>query len=387
MSVNLFDVNFYRSANSDLKGMNDAQALSHFQQHGLNEGRSFSPFVDLSFYRASNSDLANISNQQAYEHLTNFGVREGRRFSPFFDLSFYRQNNTDLASLNNDQLFEHFVTYGLQEGRIASSYMNSDYTGNTLNTARNIALDSKTVIYRESVGDADTNDYYRISFSSQNTNLKLRVNGLNANLDLEVLNSNGQKIAQSTGLDTVTESLSFENLQAGTYYIRVFQGVNGANTNYNLTLSPTPSSTLPQPASVVPDNSFIQRVVDLTNYQRQQAGLQPLRLNLKLINSAQIHSEDMALRDFFNHTNPNGSSVRDRTLQQGYVSSSVGENIAAGYTTPEQVVQAWMTSETHRANMLNPQYQEIGIGYYYLANDTGNVNYNHYWTQDFGVTV
>ncbi|UBF24763.1 CAP domain-containing protein [Kovacikia minuta CCNUW1] len=61
-----------------------------------------------------------------------------------------------------------------------------------------------------------------------------------------------------------------------------------------------------------------------------------------------------------------------------------GENIAAGYSTPEQVVQGWINSPGHRANLLNPSYTELGIGYYYLANDTGSVNYKSYWTQDFG---
>ena len=75
MSVNLFDANFYRAANSDLRGLNDTQALSHFQNYGLNEGRSFSPFVDLNFYRASNSDLASFNNRQAYDHLSNNGIR------------------------------------------------------------------------------------------------------------------------------------------------------------------------------------------------------------------------------------------------------------------------------------------------------------------------
>jgi hypothetical protein len=65
-----------------LRGLNDAQALSHFQQFGLNEGRKFSPFVDINFYHASNSDLASFSNKEAFEHLQNYGVAEGRKFSP-----------------------------------------------------------------------------------------------------------------------------------------------------------------------------------------------------------------------------------------------------------------------------------------------------------------
>ena len=117
MSVNLFDANFYRAANSDLRGLNDTQALSHFQNYGLQEGRSFSPYVDLNFYRASNSDLASLNNSQAYDHLSKYGIAEGRKFSPLFDEDFYRTNNHDLASLNNEQLFEHLRNFGVGEGR------------------------------------------------------------------------------------------------------------------------------------------------------------------------------------------------------------------------------------------------------------------------------
>ncbi len=127
MPVNLFDANFYRAANSDLQGLSDAQALSHFQNYGLNEGRHFSPFVDLDFYRASNSDLASFTNRQAYEHLQNYGVREGREFSPFFDLNFYKANNGDLANFDNQQLFEHLRNYGIGEGRRFSPFVDLNF--------------------------------------------------------------------------------------------------------------------------------------------------------------------------------------------------------------------------------------------------------------------
>lgn len=120
MSVNIndvFDANFYRAANPDLAGMNDAQALSHFQAYGLNEGRSFSPLIDLSFYRASNSDLANLNNSQLLNHLENSGVAEGRSFSPFVDLDFYHNAYSDLKSFNNEQLFNHLKNNGITEGR------------------------------------------------------------------------------------------------------------------------------------------------------------------------------------------------------------------------------------------------------------------------------
>ncbi len=461
MPQNLFGANFYRAANSDLRGLNDAQALSHFQQFGLNENRSFSPFVDINFYRASNSDLASFSNKEAFEHLQKYGVAEGRKFSPLldinfyiadnpdvaqayggsregalshfetyglnegrkfsltFDINYYRNANSDLAAinLNNQELFkhfaifgenegrasaetfnakfyqsnnsdlanfsyyqalQHFVSYGLQEGRNASDYIKSDRVGNTMNDPRKIAIDSQQVTFRDSVGNADKNDFYSVNFS-QTSNFKIVVNGLVNNADVELLNSNREAISRGSNVGNASELLNVSNLQAGNYYIRVYQGADSRDTNYNLSLSTIPAIT---PTSATP---FINRVLELTNAQRLQAGLQPLTLNSKLNNAAQAHSEDMAIHDFFDHKGSNGSSIGDRAIASGYNFSRLGENIAAGYATPEDVVQGWLNSPGHRANILNPSYREIGIGYYYLANDTGNINYSYYWTQDFGV--
>ena len=132
---------------------------------------------------------------------------------------------------------------------------------------------------------------------------------------------------------------------------------------------------------------FIEQVVKLTNNERAKAGLPPLKLNNKLVNAAQDHSSDMAQDDFFSHTGADGSSIGDRVKGSGYQYSRTGENIAAGQPTPEAVVRGWMNSPGHRANILNPNYTEIGVGYEYLENDTGSVNYNHYWTQVFGTPL
>ncbi|KAF3887965.1 MULTISPECIES: PPC domain-containing protein [Nostocales] len=130
MSVNLFNASFYRSVNSDLANLNDAQLQSHFQIAGLDEGRRFSPIVDLNFYRSSNNDLRNFSNRQAYEHLQNYGVSEGRKFSPFVDLNFYRNYNGDLASFNNEQLFNHLNFTGVSEGRKFSPFVDLNFYRN-----------------------------------------------------------------------------------------------------------------------------------------------------------------------------------------------------------------------------------------------------------------
>lgn len=132
---------------------------------------------------------------------------------------------------------------------------------------------------------------------------------------------------------------------------------------------------------------LIEQVVQLTNVERAKAGLQPLKLNNQLVDAAQDHSNDMAQDDFFSHTGADGSSVSDRVRASGYQYSTTGENIAAGQTTAAEVVRGWMNSPGHRANILNANYTEIGVGYEYLQNDTGSVNYNHYWTQVFGTPL
>ncbi|WAL58803.1 CAP domain-containing protein [Thermocoleostomius sinensis] len=130
--------------------------------------------------------------------------------------------------------------------------------------------------------------------------------------------------------------------------------------------------------------TFVNQVLELTNQFRAQNGLAPLKLNSELNAAAQAHSQDMAQNDYFSHTGKNGSKPWDRAKVVGYEARSMGENIAAGQTTPEAVVQGWINSPGHRANLLNPNYTELGVGYFYLENDTGSVNYKRYWTQLFG---
>jgi uncharacterized protein YkwD len=398
MPANLFDANFYRSANSNLRGLSDGEASSNFQTLGLTQNQQFSPFVDLSFYRASNSDLGGLTNQQLFDHLANNGITEGRKFSQVFDLNFYRGNNSDLSGFSNEQLFEHFSNFGLREGRNASEFINVDFANNTLKTARDIAVTANPAIYRDSISDRDLADVYKFDLNSQDTSLNITLNGLGANLDLELLDARGHSIAIAANSGNASESFSFNDLTSGRYYVRVYQGSDSQNSNYNLSFSSKlisnsvetgiPEVAAPALAPASPTtNNFIQEVLDLTNAERAKEGLSALQLNPNLNLAAQNHSEDMALRDYFSHTGVNGSSSGDRATAAGYQFSSLGENIAAGYITPQEVVQGWMNSPGHRANIMNGNYREMGLGYYYLESDTGNVNYNYYWSQEFGTAI
>ncbi|MEG3888198.1 CAP domain-containing protein, partial [Microcoleus sp. herbarium19] len=131
------------------------------------------------------------------------------------------------------------------------------------------------------------------------------------------------------------------------------------------------------------NQNFIYRVLELTNIERSKLSLPPLILNTQLLNAAATHTQNMAVQDFFDHTGKDGSSMGSRITATGYKFSSAAENIGAGSSTPEAVVASWMNSSGHRANILSPNLKEIGIGHYFLANDTGSVNFKHYWTQVF----
>jgi len=123
------------------------------------------------------------------------------------------------------------------------------------------------------------------------------------------------------------------------------------------------------------DSGPTDRVLVLVNTEREKAGCTALTENAKLTKAAQDHSQDMADHTNMSHTGSDGSSMSDRLARVGYSFSSAGENVAAGYTTPESVMAGWMASAGHKANILNCGFKEIGIG---LA-QPGN-----YWTQDFG---
>lgn len=119
-------------------------------------------------------------------------------------------------------------------------------------------------------------------------------------------------------------------------------------------------------------------VADLTNRERARAGLPPLAVDPLLTTAAQAHSADMVARAFYSHTAPDGSRPWDRAAAAGSTRRSIGENIACGQRSPADVVEGWMNSPGHRANILKPGFTHIGIG---LA---GGGRAGTYWTQLFG---
>ena len=127
-----------------------------------------------------------------------------------------------------------------------------------------------------------------------------------------------------------------------------------------------------------------EEVVVLVNERRaagaicgtdEYAPTHPLTMNAELRCAARVHSKDMHDRRFFDHINPDGETPWDRIAQAGYNSAWAGENVALGYPNARSVVDGWMTSPGHCANIMSDTFDEIGVGYY---------TPDHYWTQTFG---
>jgi uncharacterized YkwD family protein/spore coat assembly protein SafA len=132
--------------------------------------------------------------------------------------------------------------------------------------------------------------------------------------------------------------------------------------------------TIPAPSSV---KAFEDEVVRLVNVERSKNGLQALKINWELSRVARYKSQDMVNKNYFSHTSPTYGSPFTMMENFGIRFSSAGENIAYGQRTPVEVMNGWMNSPGHKANILSPSYTQIGVG---LAKTQSGVSY---WTQMF----
>jgi uncharacterized protein YkwD len=159
-------------------------------------------------------------------------------------------------------------------------------------------------------------------------------------------------------------------------------------------VDPSPTEDLPPRCNDVAawDQAWVafeDQVLALTNERRGLGancgnegtfpGAPALTFNAHLRCAARMQSKDLAVRAFFDHVNPDGEGPDDRITQAGYTWSTCGENIAAGQTTPLEVVDAWMNSPGHCSNIMHVEFKELGVGYFYMSG-----SYFHYWTQNFG---
>lgn len=171
------------------------------------------------------------------------------------------------------------------------------------------------------------------------------------------------------------------------YNIQTIYNAGITNGTSATTFSPNASVTRGQMASFVvraqdgvkaPErpvsSSYAEQVIALTNQARVENGLEPLVMSTSLMQSAQFKTDDLAATRIFSHDSPTYGGMQNILNRFNISYSYAGENIAVGQRTPEEVVNAWMNSPGHRANILNTDYTEIGVGY------SSN---GHYWTQHF----
>ncbi|WP_125151926.1 CAP domain-containing protein [Clostridium rectalis] len=124
-------------------------------------------------------------------------------------------------------------------------------------------------------------------------------------------------------------------------------------------------------------NALEQEVIKLVNEERAKISLPALKANVELSKVARIKSQDMIDKNYFSHTSPTYGSPFDMMKKFGIKYTTAGENIASGYSTAKEVVDGWMNSPGHRANILNKSFTEIGVGLGKNSNGTC------YWTQMF----
>ena len=146
----------------------------------------------------------------------------------------------------------------------------------------------------------------------------------------------------------------------------------------------TPSTNPEQKPESTPEqkpstdfSSYQQQVLDLVNAERTKRGISALTLDSNLSSVATKKSQDMVNKNYFDHTSPTYGSPFDMMKQFGISYRTAGENIAKGQKTPQEVVTAWMNSEGHRKNILNPNFTNLGVG---IAKDSKGTPY---WTQMF----
>ena len=141
--------------------------------------------------------------------------------------------------------------------------------------------------------------------------------------------------------------------------------------------TPSKPSTTPQQKPSTDFSSYQQQVLDLVNAERTKRGISALTLDSNLSSVATKKSQDMVNKNYFDHTSPTYGSPFDMMKQFGISYRTAGENIAKGQKTPQEVVTAWMNSEGHRKNILNPNFTNLGVG---IAKDSKGTTY---WTQMF----
>ncbi|MDD4412345.1 MAG: CAP domain-containing protein [Patescibacteria group bacterium] len=121
---------------------------------------------------------------------------------------------------------------------------------------------------------------------------------------------------------------------------------------------------LPSIAWLSPDviRNYVTEIISLTNQERKNVSVAPLTENIQLSQAAYAKAEDMLVQSYFSHTGPDGRKLSDWLKDYGYRYTVAGENLAVGFNSAKEAVEAWKESKTHYANMIDPDFSQIGVG-------------------------
>jgi len=210
------------------------------------------------------------------------------------------------------------------------------------------------------------------------TNSSGQVTGTKAPVIDKAFDSANKVVKDNNKNSTVSNSNSNQKTTANT--------VNTANSGNskiidnasNTTNTKTPQSTgsttsvdvqglakLPTNYSITVQASAEQKILELMNAKRTEAGLNPLTMDNTLVQVARYKSNDMIQNNFFDHTNPDGTKWTNWLQTIGYKYTSTGENIAYNTSDPVELFNQWWNSPGHRANMMNSSYNKVGMGVLY----------------------
>ena len=159
----------------------------------------------------------------------------------------------------------------------------------------------------------------------------------------------------------------------------VYPGESPSQTQPAVTTSPaTTSTTVATTASQANTaEAYAKEILEIVNAEREAVGAEPLTLNSKMCSASMVRAQE--LTELFSHTRPDGQDCFSVYSEFGITYYNAGENIAAGSSTPEGVMNQWVNSSGHYANIINSKFTELGVGYVYAPDSP----YGYYWVQLF----
>lgn len=246
--------------------------------------------------------------------------------------------------------------------------MNTVMYGITTGNIRTGASTNYTSVGKISYGErvevtGKENDWYRINYNGQAAYIHETL--LSENQPQQPLLQNSQPEQDQSAPSQTTQQQPTQS--------QATQPQSGQNQTVQSQPETQPQPQEPQttPASV---SSYVDEVIRLVNIERNKEGLSSLSKNVTLCEAAQTRASEIIM--VFDHTRPDGTSCFTVADDYNIKWTAIGENIAMGQRNPQEVVEAWMNSPGHRANILSSNFNQIGVG---VVKSGGN----YYWTQLF----